>query len=168
VTIEGNVICGGPTKVIYAADFRAFDAVDPLADDAVDAIDVADVISEAEHDYASPAPNGGWTVMDIRGGLFDAGRIVPEGTHERFRIARGARPATIFVRASEGAGDVELGVNDVRAPLARVAEGPWTVLAARLVNGVSAGDVVTLRAVRGEYRNFHVYLTREAHAAVTR
>jgi hypothetical protein len=169
VTIADNVICGGPTKVIYAADFSPLDAPDPLEAGALDSLDVADVLSEAEHRYASPAPFGGWTVLEVHGGFFDGGRVVPEGRAERFVARAGAPVVTVVLRANEDAGEVlvSVGVRD-GVPMERLRGGGWTFFAARVADGLAAGDAITLRARKGEYRSFHVYVLRDASARVTR
>ena len=55
VTIDHNVICGGPTKIIATADWTALDGDEPPKT-SLDELDVADVDSEGAHDYESPAP----------------------------------------------------------------------------------------------------------------
>jgi hypothetical protein len=122
VTIENNVICGGPTKVLYDADFQLLGAPEDQdappfgahgasgADDerAVegaghvrDVLDVADVVSEEAHAYVSPAPDGGFAVVRVRrcrsgAERFDGGRVVPLGKSERF-VAR-VDAETLWVR----------------------------------------------------------------------
>ena len=165
VTIDDNVICGGVTKVIYAADWTALDAPDPPPAYVVDELDVADVLSEEAHAYVSPAPDGGWAVLDVRGGVFDAGRILPQGRAEMFRVLHGARPATLFVRVADAASALGVvtshaGVAALEVQTTPVATTPggWGLVRAELPDGLVAGDVVTLRASRGEARDFHVWL----------
>lgn len=91
VVVEGNVICGGRTKMIYRADWRSLDGAQVPAIETprpawiVDALDVADVVSERSHD-ATVRDARGFVVMKIlpdprrpSRGLFDAGRILPPG-----------------------------------------------------------------------------------------
>jgi len=73
VTITDNVICGGVTKGIYDADWSTLAAGgdpaptgEPWGGRVLDAVDVADVVSEEAHAYLSPAPAGGWTLFDVR------------------------------------------------------------------------------------------------------
>jgi hypothetical protein len=180
VTIDDNVICGGPTKGIYLADWSALAGADRLEDGVIDVVDVADVVSEEEHAYVSPAPRGGWTTLRVaavpeaggRGAarVFDGGRILPEGTSESFRVLRGAaRPATIVIRTAPGAGDVEALVRRPDGTTSRASfekggagsdPGAWATLRATIEAGLSEGDGITLRAARGEYRDFHVWITR--------
>ncbi len=166
VTIDDNVICGGTTKGIYTADWSALDAEDVDVADVVDELDVADVISEEAHAYASPAPDGGWTVLDVRGGVFDAGRILPEGRAERFVVRGGARPATLLVRVTDATSRLVVeashgGGSPSRAETVPVptAPGAWAMLRAVLHDGIAAGDTITLRASGGEARDFHVWVT---------
>ena len=73
VSVRGNVICGGLTKMIYEARWDALDGGGAPATPsgaglrAVARIDVADVLSEAEHDY------------ETRGALGFTERLAPGG-----------------------------------------------------------------------------------------
>jgi len=182
VTIVDNVICGGPTKGIYAADWSAMrNATDgsdePGLGTVLDEIDVADVVSEEAHGYLSPAPRGGWTVFEVRVDgygvrRFDAGRIIPRGTEESFTV-RGSVPAggSIAVRMT---GDAEVlvhaGTRDGRTfdagPLRRdrgsVEETRWTLGHTALGHPLEPGDRIRLEATRGELRDYHVWLTSRA------
>ena len=177
VVIANNVICGGSVKGIYLADWRALDGDDEPELGTVDALDVADVISETQHAYVSPAPNGGWTRLEVQRGhgkdaVFDGGRVIPEGQRERFVLLHGtSAPATLSMRTDRPRGEVELEVlrGDVvveRALLSLEAAvfGEWATLRATLRQGVERGDVITLMAKRGEYRNFHVWVASEARS----
>ncbi len=112
---EGNVICGGYEDVIYKADWhllgtgnrlRGMPAYDVRV---VDTLDVADLLSEKEHDYAFPRPAGGWTdmkilpdPMDPGEDMFDGGRRIGKGRRERF-VVRGAsrgRVAHLVIRSA--------------------------------------------------------------------
>jgi hypothetical protein len=96
--VDGNVICGGPEKVVYQADWSALDASGrprTLAADAVvvDELDVADLVSERAHRYRFAGARPGFVqyrVLDDprspSADLFDAGRLVPAGTTERAKI----------------------------------------------------------------------------------
>lgn len=102
-TARGNVICGGPTKVVYRADFSALDdAETPLsissAERVMAALDFADVVSERAHDYKISKPNYSYVGMkklpDPRNpqrDLWDASRIVDPGLTQTF-VLRGLRP----------------------------------------------------------------------------
>ena len=94
--VEGNVICGGYEKVVYAADWHVLGTGArprgaPAGERIVDEIDVADLVSERAHRYVFPTPGGGWTEMKILDDpkapgrdLFDAGRRIAAGRAERF------------------------------------------------------------------------------------
>ncbi len=169
VTIHPNVICGGPTKVIYRADWSALDARDPPPGRVLDALDVADVTSEAEHAYASPAPLGGWTVLMVlptRAGapMFDGGRIIPEGQAERF-VLRAAAPQARLVLRSDAPVDARVTTPRATADLhAGAAPGAWLYASAWL-GEIRAGDAVTITARRGALRDFHVWLLGAAPSA---
>ena len=168
VVLTNNVICGGTTKAIYVADWSALGARDPLGPG--DALDVADVLSEEEHGYVSPAPEGGWTRLDVklveRVPRFDAGRIIPEGQRESFVVQRGTElPATITVRTDAVRGDVDVEITRRGTLVARArflaepaAPGQWVLLRAALGKAIAPGDRVAILATRGEYRDFHVWI----------
>ncbi len=95
--VEGNVICGGYEDVIYKADWSRLGTGEspraPKGGRVVDALDVADLVSERNHHYVMPTPAGGWTDMKIlpdpanaRDDLFDAGRRFGPGLSERFTL----------------------------------------------------------------------------------
>ncbi len=127
--VEGNVICGGYEDVIYRADWHLLGTGErpralPLGREVRDAVDVADLVSEAAHGYVMP-PRSGWTDMKIltdpadeRLDMFDAGRRIPKGRAERFvlRNLTPKKPATFIVRsAPEAASQVAVRANG--APL---------------------------------------------------
>jgi hypothetical protein len=177
VTITNNVICGGVTKRIYAADWSAMASADEASDvdrtaPGRDVLDVGDVVSERAHAYVSPAPDGGWTVAEIRlddahahAPLFDAGRIVPDGRCERFAMATDvAAPATLTVRTdadarasvlvSHVAGGEE--PSDLVGEVDPRAGGEWRLGRAALRSGAARGDVVSICARGAPLRDFHV------------
>jgi len=101
-TARGNVICGGPTKVGYRADFSALDdAETPLSLEAgervVDALDFADIVSERLHDYEVSNPCYSYVGMKMlpdprnpQHDVWDASRIVDPGLTQTF-VLRGLR-----------------------------------------------------------------------------
>ena len=168
VTLADNVICAGASKVIYRADWSALDAPHQLADGVLDEIDVADVISEREHGYTSPAPAGGWTTLDVlvdgQGARrFDGGRIVPEATSESFVLGprvSGDAPLQIIVRAQGSAAGPRLrtATERVTLDLGPAAADHWRE--ARGTFHGHAGERVTLEAPAGGHRDYHVWITR--------
>jgi hypothetical protein len=105
--VEGNVICGGYEHVVYKANWHLLNTGDEmrwepphdwnggLAERVKVTLDVADLVSEAQHDYAFDHPENGWTDMrilpdpaDARRDMFDAGRRIAVGKHESY-TARG-------------------------------------------------------------------------------
>jgi hypothetical protein len=159
VTLTDNVICGGPSMVLYRADWSSLGKAP-----ADDELDVADVLSERAHGYTSPAPNGGWTSLDIRRDAdgahrFDAGRTVPAGAHESF-IARTEGALRIVVRVdSEARGiRVQTARESVDLTVSPPSSDTW-----RHASGVvhaHRDETITLSAVNGPYRNYHVWITR--------
>ncbi len=175
VTIEGNVICGSPTKVIYRADWSALGtarSAERRATLVVDEIDIGDVIDEAEHAYAPPLPHGGWTTLDVLvdasgARRFDGGRTIPDGKSESFVVKSGASgPLTVRARIDAGAQGIRLRSSRAikEMTLEPVREGAWRTATASL-DGIEAGERITLEAHGGEYRNYHVWIERGAAVA---
>jgi hypothetical protein len=171
VTLTDNLICAGPTKVIYRADWSALESPHAPSADIVDELDVADVISEAEHAYVSPAPNGGWTTLDILDDAtgarrFDGGRIIPAGGSESF-VMRGstqARQVRIIVRVDEATRGLRLrtshGLTELVVPVPlREGAHSWREASAT-VDTPPVGETLVLEATSGPYRDYHVWITR--------
>jgi hypothetical protein len=169
VTIQGNVICGSPTKAIYRADWSALETrgLAPRSS-LVDELDVADVIDEADHDYAPPLPHGGWTTLDVlREGdgtpRFDGGRTIPDGASESFTVRRASGgPVTLRVRVDAEARRIVVRTEHAMRELTidPPTAGVWRSASTSL-DRVSAGERIMLEA-RGAYRDYHVWLEREA------
>jgi hypothetical protein len=179
VRIVDNVICAADEKVVYLADWTLLETVPERRAGAVDALDIADLVSERAHDYLPPVPHGGWVVGAQRrlGGVprFDGGRVVPEGRVESFRVQAGVAsgPATLVVRTDVDA-EVELEVavvsRDARAAApetagqrvivpGRVDIAEWREVSVPLA-GVRGGDRLELRARRGAWRSFQMWVVR--------
>lgn len=91
IPVRGNVICGGASKVLYRADWSALDhSGEPFSaapgERLVDAVDIADLLSEEAHAVVVHPENAGYVEMKIlddprapRKGLFDAGRLLAPG-----------------------------------------------------------------------------------------
>lgn len=170
VTLADNLICAGATKIIYRSDWSALDAPPPAPPaDVIDELDVADVISEADHGYRSPVPHGGWTTLDILADAsgarrFDGGRIIPAGATEAFVVKKNGeagKPARIVVRVDPNArgirvhtprGSADLTVDDAAPGAWREAHGT--------IEAPSAGDAIVLEASAGAYQDFHVWIRR--------
>ena len=114
VTVHGNVICGGPSKVLYAPDWRPMDfSAKPFllrpGERIVDALDFADLVSEREHSHHLSRPRVGHVHMKLLDHprmtgvtVWDAGRELGPDVTERFRL-RGfepGRPARLLIRAA--------------------------------------------------------------------
>lgn len=176
VTIDGNVICGSPTKAIYRADWSALDVPGSAARPSprvVDEIDIGDVIDEAAHAYVAPLPHGGWTTLDVLvdetgARRFDGGRTIPDGMSESFVAKHGATgPLVLEVRIDAGArGTIVLRTSRITKELALdpLRDGAWRSATASL-DGIEAGERIALEARGGEYRNYHVWITRAAAVA---
>lgn len=164
VTIERNTIAGGSAKVLYRADWSALDdGTSRPHPDALDEIDVADVISEREHQYRPPLPHGGWTTLEIwteAAGKrrFDGGRIIPGGAEESFVVARGASPARLVVRIDPWAIDLTVTVRGeaTAMTLGEAKQGAWRE-ASVVLTSLSAGERLTLASTR-EFRDYHVWI----------
>jgi hypothetical protein len=161
VTITNNVICGGPTKGLYTADWSTLDVEEAPGGLVLDEVDVADVLSEAAHGYVSPAPKGGWVTMSLRmtsqeTRMFDAGRIVPPGEAERLTIT--AKEGATLVLRSDDVVDAELVAGGAAVSLrAPAAVGHFTYARARLPAGATT---IELRALGAPLRDFHLWVVQ--------
>lgn len=175
VTIENNVICGSPTKAIYLADWSSLQ--DSRGDglesaEPIDEVDVGDIVDEAAHGYLAPLPHGGWTTLDVLEDAsgarrFDGGRIIPDGKRESFVVKRGSRgPITLRVRIDAAANGIAMRTSSTEKALTLdpVREGAWRTAVASL-DGIEAGETITLEARGGAYRNYHVWIDRAATAS---
>ena len=167
VTLTDNLICAGPTKVIYLADWSALDVPRPAAASIIDELDVADVISEAEHAYVSPVPNGGWTSLDIltdQAGArrFDGGRTIPAGGTESFVVRKRGDGSSVRLVVRVDAETRGLRVHTPRGTrdvvIDPTAPGAWREASAT-IDAPAVGDTITLEASSGPYRNYHVWIT---------
>lgn len=165
VTLARNVICGGPTKALYRADWSTLASNDgSMGPTAVfDELDVADVLSEEAHAYVSPAPNGGWTTMDVLDRRFDGGRIIPAGGAESF-VVRAAPPGRARVALRTDARPGKAVVRSPRAEAEIVFEaarpGSWTRGVA-VLDSLAAGERIEIVAVGSELRDYHVWIEGE-------
>lgn len=101
VSVRGNVICGGLTKMIYQAHWEALDAGSspsllPDSDRVVDEADLGDLVSEAEHRYRiDGAP--GFVAMKLLSGA-SSGKSAFDAAHPR--APEGAVPAASVMRGN--------------------------------------------------------------------
>jgi hypothetical protein len=112
VTIDGNVICAEATKSVFRADYWALDRGAAPVDRGrlLDALDVADLVSEDAHRYAPLGREGRvfWTTAKVepRGpDAFDAGRTYEAGGGLSFR-ATGLGGATKLIVRTDGPGEL--------------------------------------------------------------
>ena len=126
VPVRGNVICGGPSKVLYRPRWESLDRSGvpfSLRDDErlVDSVDPADLVSEKEHEWAISERNIGSVFMKMlpnptlpREDLWDAARLIPPGVSESFRLRRLAadKPFSLLLRgAPAGASEFDVKVS---------------------------------------------------------
>ena len=195
VKIADNVICAADEKVIYRADWAALELPGEARAGVVDRLDIADLIDERAHHYEAPVPRGGYVIggvlyeNDNNAGAptdrlrFDAGRIIPEGRGETFRILpsvpRG--PVELAMRTDEG-GEVHLRIEVARGEAivstsqitvparssssnssknSKIAGSPgqWFEVKASLPD-VAGGDRIHIFAAQGFWRSFHIWLLR--------
>jgi hypothetical protein len=174
VSVRGNVICGGLTKMIYEAHWDALDAgADPLSASApsekrVDEVDFADLISEGAHGFRmSGAP--GFVDMKILSHpdnaaleLWDAGRVVPPGASVAFvlrGVAKG-RAARLVVRTAPPQ-RAALSFRIGGGPVVRVELEPvdaWQEPSVPIPDdAVGTATAVTLTAERSELVMYHAW-----------
>jgi hypothetical protein len=172
VRIEDNVICAADEKVVYDADWSALAPPGERRPDAVDALDVADLVDERAHEVRLPTPHGGWVigaVLEGPGGRprFDAGRIVPEGRAISFVLQRNVPAGALELRLrTDGGGPGLVGLEVERGEGRRALGelvlqerpgGRFSEIAAELPE-LRGGDRLVLEARRSALRVFHLWL----------
>ncbi len=114
VPVRGNVICGGPTKVVYEPRWGPLDgSAQPFSTQpdevVVDELDFADMVSEREHRYEISRPVTGFLAMKMlphpgrpARDLWDGGRIIPPGVSETFELGgfTAGKPVRLVVRTA--------------------------------------------------------------------
>jgi hypothetical protein len=180
VPVYGNVICGGAEKVLYEAHWDALDrsgfprVIEP-GERVVDALDVADLVSEKDHRYAFPHPAMGFVdfrvlgdLIDPRRDLFDAGRVIPPGQSETARMKAPKGGGRLVVRTAVGHKvEVEVKANgqSLGKLLLRPAKG-WIEPAIALPAGLPDQFELTLTPSGGDWLDCHVWiLERKAEGA---
>jgi hypothetical protein len=174
--VLGNVICGGAQKVVYRTDWRALgNGGRPRTlrsgERVADELDVADLVSEAEHAYDLGGPTSGFVEMrvlpdpeDRTRDMFDAGRRIPEGRSERFRVRVAPdRPSRLIVRTvPERNGRVDVIVHGVRiATLVLGAATTWHELATDLPSsGRGTVDIALRVASGGDWVDHHIWIVQ--------
>lgn len=155
--LNDNVITGGQTKVAYVADFSS---MRPESFESTDEIDVADVVSEEEHAYLSPAPHGGFTRAVVRAvssgePTFDGCRVTPQGEHESF-VAK-ANGTKVRVRLAQPVHALVASSASNPAPtfFSFGSDGEWTIAEADLA--VRKGERITVTP-EGELVDCHVWI----------
>jgi hypothetical protein len=105
IAAQGNVICGGITKVLYEPRWDALDGSEEPAmslapgEEVVDRVDFADLVSEAEHGYRITGARGNVEMKvlphprALERPLWDGGRVVPRAATVSL-VLRGFRPGT--------------------------------------------------------------------------
>lgn len=175
VSVRGNVICGGLTKMLYEARWQALDVgSQPVSAAAhgevvVDDIDFADLISEGGHGYRITGAEG-FVAMKMLPHperpaveLWDAGRVVPPGASLEFvlhELGRGhtarlvvrtapPQPATLALRV--GASPV--------VPREVPASDAWQELSFDIPAAASGSAVpVSMKVERSEVVVYHAWV----------
>ncbi len=176
VPVVGNVICAGPAKVIYRADWSSLEQHSmPRAlrdgERVVSELDVADLWSEQAAAYHFPAPGTGrvvWRVLadpeNKNRDLFDAGREIPEGQRETFDLEMPASLGKLFVR-SVTSDAVELRVIVAGMEVGRLSLAPgdgWREPFVDLPAGLPKRARVEIVAEQGNWVDYHVWVTGPA------
>jgi hypothetical protein len=174
VPVRGNVICGGPSKVIYQADWTALDAsAKPFAlepgEHVVDELDHADVLSERAHGYRLSKRAVGFVDMKLlphpqRGfvDVWDGGRVLAGDVAESFELSglSAGRPTRLVFRvAPSERASFAVRVND--SPTGVVELEPsdgWTEVALVLPKArVTSRLAIRLEPVHGERKLYHLW-----------
>jgi hypothetical protein len=179
VTARGNVICGGPTKVTYHADFSSLDdAETPLSikpnEHVAAAIDFGDIVSERAHKYRISKPGFSYVGMkklpDLRNrnrDLWDASRIVDPGLEQSFVLSdlKAGQPLHLIFRvAPSGPSQIRVAIDgklagDLAFPISDDWEEVSLIVPAQRVTSLihvlltttspSAAEIFHLWAVQG-------------------
>jgi hypothetical protein len=168
VSDSGRSILGGETMVAYEADWSKLGSGEkpwtPVATDPIDVLDVADLESEADHDYRLLGA-GEWEEIAREGSTPDGDDIVDGGrsrrTRERFvlhlRLGVAARCLARFEGGPESVASVWAGDEPVGQLAVDYApswvEREFTVPASL----ASARTPVELRASRGALTTYHYW-----------
>lgn len=166
VRIDDNVICGDATKSVYRADWSLLE--DRGAIDALDRLDVGDLVDERDHRLAIPGPHAGYVIgavaTDERGrSVFDAGRIVAEGGEVRFVLAgRFDRGAHTLALVDDGrAAEVDLATDGASRALSIPEIAPGRFRATRVgLADLGPGSTIVVYPRRGVLRLFSVLVER--------
>lgn len=171
VPVFGNVICGGPSKVIYRTEWEPFDrAGRPRSlraeDEIVTELDIADLMSERTRSYALSQGTKGWVVFriladpdDPKADLFDAGRIIGPGEseHARVRLPRGGGRLIARTNA-EGPAQVTISVDGREIGKLEVMPSPgWTEPSVELPSGLPPEADLELSA-DSTWTDYHLWI----------
>jgi hypothetical protein len=153
VRIVDNVICGGPEKVIYRADWSALALPGESPPGAIDGLDVADLVDERAHGY-QPGRDA-FVVAEVLhsalagGRRFDAGRRVGAALSFELRAGIAPGPARLVARG-DGVGEATVVVTRDGREVSAVAlvfgprpEGAWNEVEVAL-GEVAGGDRIVL------------------------
>jgi hypothetical protein len=173
--VEGNVICGGYEDVVYKADWSLLGTGEapraPKGGRIVDALDVADLVSERWHHYVMPTPAGGWTEMkiladpaDSRADLFDAGRRFGPSLSERFTLHAAfpkSRAWLVLRTAPEKLSQVRVKINGREiALLVLERRDGWDERVIDLAVPPDVLDVELASEGPGDFIDYHVWLVQ--------
>ncbi|MCA9642102.1 MAG: hypothetical protein KC492_15455, partial [Myxococcales bacterium] len=175
IPVRGNVICGGADKVIYRANWQSFQGsglpFKLAADETVsDELDLADLVNEKQHGFAVQGalgfvtmkllPNPNETDRD----LWDAGRIVPQGSETSFVFnGDNARPGRLVVRAAQATRSVlEVFANGVSlGQLTLEPSDGWREFSLDVPTGsLGPNTGFRLKQLEGERILYHVWLVQ--------
>jgi hypothetical protein len=177
VRVHGNVICGASEKVIYRAEWLALEPTSmPRSMHSgmvVDEVDIADLVSEHEHGYQFPHPGAGYVEARIvpdprhsRREIFDAGRRIPAGRSEEFRIALSTEHAARLIARTVPEHPLRIAVaidGQQIEDLSFFGYQGWEEATVELPRAVVRPTVkVTLTPRQGsDWTNFHVWIVEE-------
>jgi hypothetical protein len=171
--VRGNVICGGAEKVVYRANWSLLGTgqrprSQRPGEILVDEIDIADLVSERQHDYRFPTPQGGWTDMRVlpdpevrERDLWDAGRRIPGGRPETFRLRNipPGRPLRLVLRTVlDQPSRLEVAIEGKARLLSSPRAEGWQELSVEIpAEEVRSELQVSLTPREGEWVNYHVW-----------
>lgn len=176
VPVRGNVICGGASKVLYQADWRALPATDSPSDlnrreQVIVELDFADLMSERETgaQLNSVAPYVAMKLLRhpklADRELWDGARILPQGASVSFAVPHVTAhvPLSVVVRvapSAKGLLSIRSGSHVETIPL--TPGGRWVEPRITLpASAVRDGLPVEVSALEGEVLLYHLWVVQE-------
>lgn len=166
-SVTGATILGGPRMVAYSATYRALASGHSprgWSGDPVDRFDVADLESEAEHDFALLSAARQWNVVEQSAGRADGART--HRTVDRFRMRLESGVDLVARLAADAPLSLSVHVDGAHRGDLRLAGFGWEEVTLGLGSRTTGDGVVEVRAPDGRtFTSMHYWIFRSgAHS----